>query len=384
MTEKILVVDDEEGIRHVLQISLGMAGYRVLTADSGKSAMQIVRSEHPSIILADIKMPGMDGIELLQKIKAENPDSEVIMMTGHADLELAIQSLKFEASDFITKPVNYDALEIALKRVHEKIGMKHKIKEYTEDLERLVQEKSRRLIEAERLASLGQSVATLAHAIKNITGGLKGAMYVMEKGMEQDNKKYLSQGWGMIKGNVQKINDLALDLLNYSKQRAPDYDLFDPNIPVREVFHLMLPKAKEHGINLRLDLDEGLEKVFLDLEGIYTCLLNLVTNAIDAFMWGDPSAAHKEVVLTSKKADGWAVEYQVTDNGGGMDGETREKLFRSFFSTKGSKGTGLGLMITEKIVREHRGIIDLKTEPGVGTTFTIRLPVSSEHTDATI
>jgi len=384
MTEKVLIVDDDEGIRRVLEISLGMAGYQVLTADSGKSAMHIVGAEHPPIVLADIKMPGMDGIELLQKIKEENPDTEVIMMTGHADLELAIQSLKFEASDFITKPVNYDALEIALKRVHEKIWMKHKIKEYTEDLEQLVKEKSRRLIEAERLAALGQSVATLAHAIKNITGGLKGGMYVMEKGMEQDNGGYVSQGWGMIKGNVQKINDLAMDLLNYSKQRPPDYDLFDPNIPAREVFHLMLPKAKENGINLRLDLDEGLKKVFLDLEGIYTCLLNLVTNAIDSFAWGDPTTAPKEVVLSSKKADGWAVEYQVIDNGGGMDEETREKVFRSFFSTKGSKGTGLGLMITEKIVRQHGGKIELETNPGAGAKFSIRLPEIGDPGDVKI
>ncbi|MGA7876201.1 MAG: response regulator, partial [Desulfoferrobacter sp.] len=116
MAEKVLVVDDEGGIRHVLEMSLGTAGYQVLTADSGKRALTIARDEHPSIVLADIKMPGMDGIQLLQKIKEESPDTEVIMMTGHADLELAIQSLKFEASDFITKPVNYDALEIALKR----------------------------------------------------------------------------------------------------------------------------------------------------------------------------------------------------------------------------------------------------------------------------
>lgn len=382
MAEKVLVVDDEGGIRHVLEMSLGTAGYQVLTADSGKRALTIVRDEHPSIVLADIKMPGMDGIQLLQKIKEESPDTEVIMMTGHADLELAIQSLKFEASDFITKPVNYDALEIALKRVHEKLWMKDQIRQYTEDLERLVSEKSRRLIEAERLASLGQSVATLAHAIKNITGGMKGGMYVMEKGMEQGSDKYLSQGWDMIKGNVQKISNLALDLLNYSKARKPDYDLFDPNIPAREVFHLMLPKARENGIHLKLDLDDSLGKVFLDIEGIYTCLLNLVTNAIDSFLLADPTSSSKQIILRSRKANGWAVEYQVKDTGCGMDEETKQKVFRSFFSSKGSKGTGLGLMITEKIVREHGGKVDLQTEPGIGTEFTVRLPEKSSEDHA--
>jgi signal transduction histidine kinase len=381
MTEKVLVVDDEEGIRNVLEISLGMAGYQVLTAAGGKQAMSVVQNDNPAIVLADIKMPGMDGITLLQKIKEESPDTEVIMMTGHADLDLAVQSLKFEASDFITKPVNYDALEVALKRVHEKIWMRDKIREHTENLERLVSEKSRQLVQAERLAALGQSVATLAHAIKNITGGLQGAMYVMEKGIELDNRRYLDQGWNMVKGNVQKINHLALELLGYSKPRTPDYDLFDPNIPAREVFHLMLPKARDHCINLRLELDKNLEKVFLDMEGIYTCLLNLVTNAIDSFLWAEPTIPNKEVVLSSSKADGWAVEYQVRDNGCGMDDETKRKVFRSFFSTKGSKGTGLGLMITEKIVREHGGEIDLETRPGAGTRFILRLP-RKDYTEA--
>ena len=382
MAETVLVVDDEVGIRHILEMSLETAGYKVLTAESGRQALTMVRDEHPSIVLADIKMPGMDGIQLLQKIKEESPDTEVIMMTGHADLDLAIQSLKYEASDFITKPVNYDALEIALKRVHEKLWMKDQIRQYTEGLERLVSEKSRRLVEAERLASLGQSVATLAHAIKNITGGMKGGMYVMEKGMELDNGKYLSQGWDMIKGNVQKINNLALDLLNYSKARKPDYDLFDPNIPAREVFHLMLPKAKENGIQLKLDLNDSLDKVFLDLEGIYTCLLNLVTNAIDSFMFADPGSSAKEVILKSRAANGWAVEYEVKDTGCGMDEEKKEKVFRSFFSTKGSKGTGLGLMITEKIVREHGGEVSLETQPGKGTTFIVRLPPKNHTSNA--
>ena len=187
----------------------------------------------PEIVLTDIKMPGMDGIQLLQRIKAENPDTEVIMITGHGEMDLAIRSLKYEATDFITKPINDEILEIALKRAHERMFHAGQVRDYTENLEQLVQEKPNKLLEAERLAAVGQTVADLAHAIKNIAGGLKGGIFVLEKGMELDNRKYLSEGWEMVKGNVEKITNMAMDLLNYSKEREPDYAWCHPAEPLR-------------------------------------------------------------------------------------------------------------------------------------------------------
>jgi signal transduction histidine kinase len=374
MAQKILLVDDEEGIRKVLGISLADSGYDVSTAKSGEEALRIFRELKPPIVLTDIKMPGMDGIDLLQKLKGESPNTEVIMITGHGDMDLAIQSLKFDATDFITKPISDDALEIALKRANEKIYYKKKLKEYTEDLERLVEEKTQKLVEAERLAAVGQTVAGLAHALKNMTGGLSGGIFVLEKGIELDNKGYLRQGWAMVKSNVERIKQIALDLLNYSKERSPDYELCDPNRPAKEVFDLMLPRARQHGVNLEMDLDETLPEVWLDPEGIHRCLLNLVTNAIDAVT--DLSCSHRagKIYLHSLRREGFAVEYQIIDNGCGMDEETRAKVFQSFFSTKGSQGTGLGLMITKKIIDEHKGIIELESEKDKGTRVIIRLP----------
>ncbi len=374
MAQKILLVDDEEGIRKVLAISLSDSGYQVFTAKSGEEALHIFKEQDPPIVLTDIKMPGMDGIELLQKMKEENPDAEVIMITGHGDMELAIQSLKHEATDFITKPINDDALEIALKRAKEKISLKAQIKEYTENLEKLVEEKTQKLIEAERLAAVGQTVAGLAHAIKNITGGLTGGIFVLEKGIELDNKKYLQQGREMVEGNVKKIKSMAMDLLKFAKDREPEYQLCDPNRPVEEVFDLMASRAQEYGISLEMDLDKNLPDLWFDLEGIYRCLLNLVTNAIDACAEVGSPREKGVVVLRSFRPEGWAVEYQVVDNGCGMDEGTRAKIFRSFFSTKGSRGTGLGLMITKKIVDEHGGAIEVESKKGKGSKFSIRLP----------
>ena len=370
----ILIVDDEEGIRKVLSITLADSGYDVLTASSGEEALGIFRNACPQMVLTDIKMPGMDGIELLRRIKEEEPDAEVIMITGHGDLDLAIKSLHFKAADFITKPINDDALEIALKRAQERIWMKAKLREYTEGLERLVDEKTHKLLEAERLAAVGQTVATLAHAIKNIIGGLKGGIFVFEKGMELDKQEYLTQGWGMVKGNVEKIKNLALDLLNYAKQREPDYKRVNPNQIAGDLYRLMLQQSREWGINLVLDLDETLPEIYLDPEGIHACLLNLVSNAFDACIDVEHAGGPKEVVIRTKRAEGGGVEYCVIDTGCGMDEDVKDKIFRSFFSTKGTRGTGLGLMVTRKVVREHGGDLEVESEKGKGARFAIKLP----------
>jgi signal transduction histidine kinase len=376
--DRILVIDDEKATLAMLGLLLRAYGYTVLTAENAAEGLEAFEKEKPLVVLTDIKMPGMDGIQLLRKIKELNQDAEVIMITGHGDIELAIQSMKFEATDFITKPINSDVLEIALKRVNEKIAMKAAIRNYTENLEKLVEEKSRKLVEAERLAAVGQTVAGLAHAIKNVTSGLAGGVYVIETGVELDDPVYRSQGWEMIKRNIGRIERMVLDLLSYAKERQPAYRLCDPNLPAREVFDLMRSRAEENGAVFSCDLASDLPRAWFDPEGIHRCLLNLVTNAIEACSEPDVPDKRGEIHLRSMKPEGWAVEYQVIDNGSGMDQETRSKVFRLFFSTKGSKGTGLGLMMTKKTLDEHKGLIDVFSEKNKGTTFIVRLPEKSE------
>ena len=379
MEKSILLVDDEEGIRKVLGISLTDMGYHVITAENGQEALGIFKKECPAIVLTDIKMPEMDGIELLRRIKEHDPDTEVIMITGHGDMELAIESVKYEATDFVTKPINDDILEIALQRAQERIAIRRQLNEYTHNLEQLVREKTQKLLEAERLAAVGQTVTDLSHAIKNIAGGLKGGTFVLEKGIELSHQEYLMQGWEMIKGNVDKITNLSLDLLNYAKGTEPKYQLADPNQPAREVVHLMAPLAKEQGIDMSADLERGLEKISFDPELIHRCLLNLVTNAIDACKSEEPGNQIKKVTIRSRKQLNWGVEYQVVDNGSGMNNEIKKKIFQRFFSTKGSAGTGIGLMATKKIIDAHQGVIRVKSDENVGSEFIIRIPRGNEE-----
>ena len=374
MEKSILLVDDEEGIRKVLGIALADLGYDVHTAENGAEALRIFKDVQPPIVLTDIKMPEMDGIELLRQLKQESPDTEVIMITGHGDMDLAIKSVKYEATDFVTKPINDEVLEIALNRAQERITMRRKLNEYTQNLEQLVQEKTKKLVEAERLAAVGQTVAGLSHAIKNITGGLKGGAFVLEKGIELGDQKYLMQGWEMIKGNVDKITNLSLDLLNYAKDTDLDFQACDPNKPAQEVIDLMRPRARELEIDLSSDFSDKLSTCRFDSDLINRCLLNLVANAFDACINAAAGTKKKKVVVRTKKRRGWGVEYQVQDNGCGMNAEVKKNIFQHFFSTKGSEGTGIGLMITKKIVDEHNGVITVESEEGAGSRFIIRIP----------
>ena len=381
MEKSILLVDDEEGIRKVLGILLADMGYRVHTAATGTEALRTFEKLRPPIVLTDIKMPEMDGIELLRELKRISPETEVIMITGHGDMDLAIKSVKYEATDFVTKPINDEILEIALQRAHERITMRRKLDDYTHNLEQLVRDKTKQLVASERLAAIGQTVAVLSHAIKNITGGLKGGAFVLEKGIELDEKKYLLQGWEMIKGNVDKITNLSLDLLNYAKDSRPDFKKCYPVQPAREVVALMRPRAKEHGIDLSTQFDKNIDPIPIDPDLIHHSLLNLVTNALDACIHATGKKLKKVKVRAIKKS-GWGVEYQVEDTGCGMKADVKKKLFQSFFSTKGTDGTGIGLMITKKIIDEHKVEIEAESKEGVGSTFVVRLPKGPPDSDA--
>ncbi len=371
-TTKLLLVDDEEGIRTVLSIALEDKGYAVSTAATGQEALERFEQEQPPIVLTDIKMPGMDGIALLKEIKDRAPDTEVIMVTGHGDLDLAVTSMQHGSADFVSKPVGDDALTVALKRAEERIQMRRTIKEYTEDLERLVQERTNELLAAERMAAVGHTVTELSHTIKNIASGLEGGIFVLGKGIELDQKKYLSQGWELIQGNVEKVKNLSLDLLNFAKYARVDLAPCDPAAPATEALELMQAKAADMGITLLADLAPKMAQANLDHDAMVRLLLNLLENGLDACA----NSQEKQVKLVAR-TDGNTLSYEVVDSGSGLAADASSKIFTSFFTTKGSAGTGVGLMTCRKISEEHGGEVTLEAGENSGCVATVRIPLST-------
>ena len=233
------------------------------------------------------------------------------------------------------------------------------------------------LVASERLGAIGQTVAGMAHCIKNILHGLKGGSYLVNIGIDRDNTDKLKTGWQAIQRNIARTSDLVLDLLSYSKEREPEYANCFPNEIAADVCDLLQETADEHNVELLKDFSPSVGEVSLDPRIAYRSLLNLVSNAIDACIFDDNISKQHHVTVKTDIEDDNYVRFEVTDNGSGMDDEVKARLFSTFFSTKGAKGTGLGLLVTSKLIEEHNGTIDVESELGKGTTFTFRLPLNS-------
>lgn len=236
-------------------------------------------------------------------------------------------------------------------------------------------------LENERLAAVGQTVAGLAHTIKNLLMGLEGGMYMVDSGLQKGDADRLSQGWEMLQRNFEKTASMVRDFLSFAKGRVPQLVLTDPQKLVREVVALYKETAKRQGVNLVVEELHTMFDTPLDRDGMEACLTNLISNAIDAVMLREEEGG--KVVVRARDADG-VLLFEVEDNGVGMESEVSKQVFTTFFTTKGGKGTGLGLLTTRKIVQEHGGTIELETNPGVGSTFRINLPIARLESIASV
>ena len=225
-----------------------------------------------------------------------------------------------------------------------------------------------------QLAAMGLAVAGMAHRVKNILMGLEGGIFVVNTGMEEDNRGQIDDGWQMVERNVAKISRLVKDLLYCSKERDPSYSAgVSPAQIVRDVHGLYLTRTRQEGIELVLDLREPYQTGTFDPEGIQNMLANLTANAIDACRFDTtPDKAH-QIRLSCRQDDTGITMLEVSDNGAGISTEHLEKVFKGFFSTKGTEGTGLGLLVVNKVVEEHKGTVSVRSAPGQGTTFTVSL-----------
>ncbi|GAA4472527.1 ATP-binding protein [Novipirellula rosea] len=255
------------------------------------------------------------------------------------------------------------------------------------------------LVQGERLAAMGQTIATLSHHIKNILQGIRGGSYLIEAGLQRDDTDAVRRGWRIVDRNQERISNLVLDMLTFSKEREPQCVDADLNETVSDVVELMQPRAQEMNVQLESELSPEMPDAFFDSDALHRAILNLVTNAVDAASEhakkqgeaaeevaveaagesGDDSgeevtfAANVKVITLYDPAEGWIVD--VVDNGPGVPEEDRQKIFSLFESRKGARGTGLGLPVSAKIMLEHGGDIQVLTPAnGKGSCFRLRLP----------
>ncbi len=226
------------------------------------------------------------------------------------------------------------------------------------------------LIQSERMAAVGQTVASISHSIKNILDGLRGGIFIYNHGKDENDSSKKRTGLDMIEKNIDIISELVVDLLNYSKERQLDLQRYDPNKLIKEVAAIMGRKAESRQIELFCQGSKQIDEVVLDPFAMNQCLVNLVSNAVDAI----PPDQSGRIVITAFREGNNRIGFKVKDNGTGMNRDTHEKILKGMFSTKGSKGTGLGLLVVQKIVGEHQGILEVVSEKGKGSEFTVYLP----------
>jgi signal transduction histidine kinase len=229
-------------------------------------------------------------------------------------------------------------------------------------------------VQRERLAAVGHTVASLSHSIKNILQGLRGGADVVEIGLKKDNKKVIASGWEIVSRNLERIMELTSNMLAYSKQRKPEVEIINLPQLLDEIIDLEQAAYDKKKVALLVDFDRDMPPVSLDPVGIHQAVLNLVSNALDAV----EAETGAVTVRCEYQSDPQRVWIHVTDNGDGIEPAARERIFLPFHSTKGLRGTGLGLAVTKKIVEEHGGVIRFESSPKNGTTFTIELPCTPD------
>ncbi len=226
-----------------------------------------------------------------------------------------------------------------------------------------------------QLASIGLLVGSISHGIKGLLSGLDGGIYLVNTGLEKDRPERVKKGWDMVQRNVTAIRSMVLDILYYAKDRELILSEVSVEEMASEIEGVIGKKASDQGIELEVTVRPDAGAMQGDHKAIRSTLVNLLENSLEACR-GDRQKDGHRVALRIWRTEPWMV-FEIEDNGIGMDRETREKIFSLFFSSKGIKGTGLGLFIANKIVDRHGGNIEVESEPGRGTRFLVRLPLEA-------
>jgi PAS domain S-box-containing protein len=230
----------------------------------------------------------------------------------------------------------------------------------------------------DQLSSLGLLIGSISHGMKGLLNGLGGGMYMVNSGLQKNNPARIEKGWEMVERNVDRIKSMVSDILYYAKPREPSLEQLSAATLAEEICGLIKPRLVEQGVRLACSVDEGVGEFEADAQAVRSMLVNLVENALDACRLDTEKNDHAITVKLSGSPE--QVKFMIADNGIGMDRETQDKVFSLFFSSKGLGGTGLGLFISNRIAVAHGGKIDVESELGAGTKFTVAMP--REHKES--
>lgn len=367
----VLVVEDNKDIARAMERTLALQKYRVLTAKDGEEALQVVRSQTPDLVLLDVMIPKIDGLEVLRRLRADPAarNTMVILVTGRSSIDHKVQGFDAGADDYISKPFHIPEF---LARVRSAL----RIKQLTDELEERNRElvrSQRSLLQSKKMATIGLLASGIAHEFNNIMAGIAGYAQLARK-----DPKFRDTLVDVALTQTQRALELTKSLSTYN--RGPEEGAECDAQKVIENALCLVAKETEN-TNIRVT-KEYLEcpRIAMSAGRFQEVILNLVLNAIQAIEGGTGFVK----IRVGPATDSRNVLIEVSDTGVGIPEENLDRIFDPFFTTKGAlgggnrSGTGLGLTVCYNIVHAHKGEIEVTSQVGKGTTFRITLPRAIE------
>ena len=377
---QVLIIDDEMGPRESLRMLL-KPNYRVHTAENVDAGIKLLREINPDAIVSDIRMPGASGIEGLRRIREIDPDVAVIMLTGFGALDTAQEALRLGANDYISKPFDARHMREVIARNVERTRVHRKTGEAAVEIQELNGRLLKELAQKERLASLGQASAEFVHDLSNPLTIVWGYVQLLAKKLEANNAANANgngneqnvasvRELNIIEQNVRLCRELLTMWQSYGSVEGSPPKAISVSEILKDVAKGVGAVALQNGVTFNCDVSAESCTILGDTTQITRALHNVLINAIQA------STDKKGAVAVSCVQKDFYVDIRVEDTGSGMSAEQMAKIFDPYFTTKQSRsGTGLGLYITKKVVEDHSGSTKVESTPGLGTIFTIRLPL---------
>ncbi len=384
MKEQILVVDDEKSILELTAMVLRNRGYEVLTAPDGDRGLELISAHRPPLVLLDYMMPHTDGLSVLKTIRDRYPDTYVIMFTGKGSEKVAVELMKSGAADYILKPFSNQDLVDRIENVlkirrfelanrelrEERERLLQEIEAWNLELEKRVADKSRDLEQAhqeillsEKLAALGHMSAGMAHEIRNPLNSISLFAQVLKSADTiPDRETYTDK----ILEEVTRIDNILVNLLDISRTPRNHCSRVQLDQVVEEVLGQFADQIASQKVQLQRDFAPGDFQLLADGDDIQQIFSNLFVNALQAMPDGGMLAVR---LLRTQEG----IKVEVGDSGCGIDPEHVKKIFDPFFTTK-PRGTGFGLSVVLRIVRNCGGRIWVESAPGEGTLFHVVLP----------
>ena len=379
-TATILVADDEPINRSLIQRRLERAGYHVLTAQNGREAVDKTRERLPDLVLLDIMMPVMDGLEACRLIKedATTTDIPVIFLSARDETEVKVSGLSLGANDYISKPFDAGEMRQIIDRNVERTRLQRTSEHAATEIKELNNRLMKELAQKERLASLGQASSEFVHDLSNPLTIVWGYVQLLAKKLERsensdngDNGASVRE-LNIIEENVRLCRELLTMWQSYGSVEACPRKPISVSTIVRDVLKVVGPMAAQNGIELKSEICGDPCSLLGDAVQVQRAIQNVVINAVQASVDG------KTPISVACLRKEFYVDVVVEDSGSGIEPSRIEKIFDPYFTTKqGRSGTGLGLYITKKVVEDHNGSIKVNSTPGAGTIFTIRLPLTN-------